>query len=166
MPLAPHAELLQYAGGAGVPRLEAADDAMQTERLEGEREQRSGCLGRVPLSLMGRVNDETELTLAVRLAGPEQCEIGDELARLAENGRGAEPLALSPDGRPGDLPCEQLPRLLERPRVVVEPARDSFVGVDRVERREVVRRERAQDEPLGVKWPRGRRHRREAVGGR
>ena len=49
---------------------------------------------------MGGMNDETELTLAVRLAGPEQCDVGDELARLAENGRAAEPLALAPDRRP------------------------------------------------------------------
>src|SRR5205085_265091 len=73
-------EHLEHARGADVPRLDAAEDAVQTQSLEGEREQWPCGLGRVATALVERVDDEADLALLVELAGPEQRDVGDRVA--------------------------------------------------------------------------------------
>ena len=56
-------------------------------------------------------------------------------------------LSHSPSPRraePATLSSEELPRLLEGARLVVEPSRDPVVRVDRVERLEIARLERSK----------------------
>ena len=117
---------------------------MQADGLEGEREHRSRRLGRVTPAVMCRVDDEPELALAMDLACPEQRDVRHEVSALTEHDGGAQPLALPAEGRAGDLVSEELARLLESARLVVEPPRDPFVRVDRVERLEIARLERTK----------------------
>lgn len=129
---------------------------MQAQRLERERKQRPRGFGRVAVPMMGGMRDEPDLALLVHLARPEQRDVAHELARRAKHCGGAQPLALGSKRRTRDLPLEQRHDLLARERLVVEPPRVQLVGVDLLERREVARLERTQDEPLGLERP-GRR---------
>ena len=128
--------------------------------LEREREQGSGRLRRVALAVPVRVDHEADLPLTVHLALPEERDARDDLAALPENGRGAQPLSLRPEGGSGNLECEELAALGERARLVIEPAGVALVGVDRVERVQVVGTERPQEQALGAERPSGCVHRR------
>src|SRR4029079_19792943 len=125
---------------------------------EGKGEQRPRRLRRVAASLMPAVEDEAELALAVRDACPEKRDVADELFRRAKLDGSAQPLAFGSKSAAGRLQCEQLTRLGERSRVVVQPARVLLVTVDRMQGLEVGSQEGAEQQPRSLDRPGGLVH--------
>jgi len=143
--LAPHAELLEHARRGRVARFEAAGDAVQAVVLERMVEQRARRLGRVAAAVVGGVEDEADLALAV-LGIDAHGEVADQLAGLAQLDRERR----AGLRRPGEDPLDPRPRLLLGGRVPVQPAHDVLARADGVQRGVVVSAQRAEREPLGL----------------
>src|SRR5690606_18923587 len=78
--LEPHAQPLHEAGGGAVACVAAALDTVEASLLEPEAQQLAGRLIRVPLAMVVRVEDESDLRLPMRFARPAQRYVADDLA--------------------------------------------------------------------------------------
>ncbi len=131
---------------------------MQADDLEGKGEHRPRRFRRVAVSVVRTVEDEAELALAMWDACPEKRDVADELSRGAKLDGSAQPLAFGPKRAAGRLEREELARLAERSRPVVEPARVRGVAVDRMQCLEVGTHEGAEQQPRSLDRPGGLVH--------
>jgi len=145
--LAPHAELLQDAGRADVPGVQAADDPMQPEIVEAEGERQFGGLRSEPLSVVVGMEDEPDLALAVDAAQPVQMNLADHPVDLRPDHRERDALPVVVEPRLTDLLVEDLSNLGRAARLPVEVASHVRVRVDRGEVVEVSGRIGPQYQP-------------------
>src|SRR5690606_11607769 len=106
--LAAHAQAFHDGGGADVAGVAAGGDAVQAELVEAEAEQFPGGLGGQAAAVVGGVEHEPDLAVAVGAAVPEEGEVADDDAGVGELGGEAERLALVVEGGAEDLVLEGL----------------------------------------------------------
>lgn len=88
------------------------------------REQQPRSLGREPPPVPGRVHHEADLALPVETAHEGQREVADELAGLAHDDGGAQPVAVLRKTAVPALLLDQRAHLVTRRRVLVQVADD------------------------------------------
>ena len=121
---------------ARVAGVEAAVDAVQPELLERDPQQRARRLGRVAVAVLGGIEDEADLALAVLAVDPGQRDAAGERAGLAHEARRRRPRRpRRSSAHPLDLAREHALELLARAHAPVEVARHVGMRVDRDEAR-------------------------------
>src|SRR5262249_17499106 len=106
-------------------------------------------LGRVAATVVVGMENEADLALTVLGARPVQVAFADELTGRPQLGGEAEGVALGDDRGRAHLDGQRLADLGRGARVPVEVAGDIGTRLDREQRLEVGRRERAQAQTLG-----------------
>src|SRR5207245_10138387 len=128
--------------------VDASDNSMQTELLEKDGNDRAPALGRVPTPVVVRMDDVPELAGRVLTAEELKGEVTDHGARLLQLGRESQEVALRDYRRRCDLLVERLANLVVRTRVPQQVPRHVGTRLVGIQRREVGRCERPQEESV------------------
>ena len=152
MRFVPHPDTQAQGDRRIVARIEFGVDPVQPQLAESEVEQQRGRLPRVPLALESRVEQPADLTGLVLDARELEVHGADQPAGRIPDRRLDEVLGLG-EARGRGIPFQHFVHPLGRPRFVEEVAAHVGVGLDRIERIEVVGAQQIKAHPRPFEGP-------------
>ena len=163
MRLLTHAQPLHQRRGGDIARVGAAIDPVELQRVKGEAEHGRGRLGGIAASPVVRVEDKSDLTLAMLHAAPPENDLADHAGERGpgtgqSNGQGKD-IILGHQAGLFDLPRERGTAFLEIEGIAVEISGHIGSGPDGVELVQVRRHVGPEHQPGGGNRRLDRQHR-------